>query len=282
MDYHSNRFHDFSLMVYKNDKLFGLLPANVVGNTLYSHQGLTYGGFLINEPFEISECDAVFKNIVQFLKKKQISSFEIKILPDFYQKKTTKTILDYLSNSAANNIRTEKVLAIDYSVPLSIHKTKLKHYKKNLNKGFEIKEETELCTFWNRVLIPRLQERHNVKPVHSLEEINNLKLKFPENIRQFNIYLNGTILAGITIFDKGEIVKSQYGATTKLGEAERALEFLFIDLIYKFKQEGRLFFSMGTVRDKTKPKGINQGLLRQKEELGCAVFYQHFYKFDII
>ena len=41
MDYHSNRFEDNSLMVYRKGKLYSLLPANKVGNVLYSHQGLT-------------------------------------------------------------------------------------------------------------------------------------------------------------------------------------------------------------------------------------------------
>ena len=46
MDYHSDRFIDYSLMVYKNDKVIALLPANRVDDTLYSHQGLTYGGLI--------------------------------------------------------------------------------------------------------------------------------------------------------------------------------------------------------------------------------------------
>ena len=49
MDYHNDRFKDHSLMVFKDDKLIALLPANIVDFNLRSHQGLTYGGFLLQD-----------------------------------------------------------------------------------------------------------------------------------------------------------------------------------------------------------------------------------------
>ena len=49
MDYHSDRFEDYSLLVFKEDKLFSLLPANLKENRLISHQGLTYGSFILQE-----------------------------------------------------------------------------------------------------------------------------------------------------------------------------------------------------------------------------------------
>lgn len=45
MDYHSDRFSDYSLMVYLKGRLYALLPANADGQTLVSHGGLTYGGW---------------------------------------------------------------------------------------------------------------------------------------------------------------------------------------------------------------------------------------------
>ena len=47
MEYHSDRFHDFSLIIY-NDKgnIMALLPASIDGDTVISHGGLTFGGFM--------------------------------------------------------------------------------------------------------------------------------------------------------------------------------------------------------------------------------------------
>ena len=49
MDYHSDRFHDHSLIFLSDKgKIVALLPANAAGEALYSHQGLTYGGMLVS------------------------------------------------------------------------------------------------------------------------------------------------------------------------------------------------------------------------------------------
>ena len=46
MEYHSGRFKDYSLMVYSDKgKLLTILPANYRNDRLYSHEGLTFGGF---------------------------------------------------------------------------------------------------------------------------------------------------------------------------------------------------------------------------------------------
>jgi len=50
MDYHSDRFRDFSILVLEDGKLKSILPANLdLEGNLHSHQGLTYGGFVFNK-----------------------------------------------------------------------------------------------------------------------------------------------------------------------------------------------------------------------------------------
>ena len=49
----------------------------------------------------------------------------------------------------------------------------------------QINEENDLTDFWQDVLITRLETKHNVQPIHTISEINYLKSKFPNNIKQF-------------------------------------------------------------------------------------------------
>ena len=49
MDYHSDRFADHSLLFSERGKTVALLPANRCGDTLHSHQGLTYGGLVMSQ-----------------------------------------------------------------------------------------------------------------------------------------------------------------------------------------------------------------------------------------
>lgn len=278
MDYHAHRFKDFSLMILHDESLIAVLPANRKGRTVYSHQGLTYGGLIFKRACDVSVVKAVLTAVLDYLSLENIDWLDLKILPDFYAEKSMENLVNSLKSLNANRYRMDAVFAIDYKQPLTIHKTKLKHYKKNKDRGFIIKEEIDFTGFWNDVLIPRLREKHNTEPVHNLQEISLLKSRFDKEIRQFNVYLENTIVAGVTLFDKGSVIKSQYGATTKTGENSRALEYLFLYLIFKFKNEGKSFFSMGTVRDPKRPLGYNEGLVRQKTELGCKPYAQHFYK----
>lgn len=275
MEYHKDRFEDFSLMVFKKGTLVAVFPANKVDNSLFSHQGLTFGGVIV--PFDITsqETFQILDSVLEYLKESKINALTVKLIPEFYFKQPANELKEYLLTHDAKLENKLMVLAIDYSKPWTIHKTKLKHFSNNKH-AFQIEETRQFETFWNQVLIPRLKTKYNVNPVHTLDEINKLATQFSNQIKQFNIFLEGEILAGITIFENEIVVKSQYGATTKKGEKTRALDYLFLHLIFKYKNEGKHFFSMGTVTENNE-LGYNPGLLRQKEELGCVVYDQDIF-----
>lgn len=281
IEYHGNRFTDASVLIFKSDTLVAICPANKIKTEWHSHQGLTYGGIVVGNDFNPVDFYVLIKELSCFLKSRDCQSLLIKAIPQFYGNDVLLKLRHQLIKHQAQTYRSDMVLALDYSQPLNIHKTKLKHYRRNLESGFVISEEEDFSSFWNELLIPRLHNKHQAKPVHTLEEIQYLKSKFKNNIKQFNLFKNNELLAGITIFDTGTVVKSQYGATSEKGEKYRAIEFLFIHLIHHFKDSGRKFFSMGTVTEQN-DLGYNPGLLKQKEELGCKLYHQDFLSLKLV
>lgn len=281
MEYHSDRFTDASILIFEAENLVAVCPANSSENQWHSHQGLTYGSIVVENNFSAERLGTLISGLLAFLKSKNYDTAFIKTIPQFYGNDILLKIKHQLIKQEASVYRSDMVLAIDYAKPLQIHKTKLKHYNKNSILGFEIKETSDFSSFWNEILMPRLREKHRVKPVHSLEEIQYLNSKFPEQIRQFNLYKDEELLAGITIFDTGKVVKSQYGATSLNGEKLRAIEFLFLHLIHQFKNSNKRYFSMGTVTEQSE-LGYNPGLLKQKEELGCSLFLQDFLSLKLV
>lgn len=280
MEYHEDRFEDFSLLIFENEKLKAILPANKKEDAVYSHQGLTYGGLVFLEKLKSEKVEMILDEILHFLKTNAIKTFYYKPIPAFYFSKGNQEMEFFLSRRNAVLERKEMNLALNLQLPLHISKSKMKHFRRIENLDLDIVEETDFAPFWNEVLSPRLAEKFNVKPVHSKEEIALLHKRFPKNIRQFSVYQEDQIIAGITIFETNGVVKSQYGATSKKGESVRALDFLFIHLILKYKREGKHFFDMGVVTEKNE-KGYNDGLLQQKEELGCSIYNQDFYKLTL-
>jgi hypothetical protein len=254
-----------------------ILPANAVGNQVYSHQGLTYGGLVYGEKVGAASVEIILDAILEFLKQNSIQNFIVKPIPDIYPLRSSNEINYFLFQKKADLLKRSMNLAIDYRKPFSISKSKLKHFRRVSQLGISMEESEDFSSFWNQILIPRLEEKHAASPVHTLEEINVLKLKFPQNIKQVNAYYQGEIVAGITLFISNNVVKSQYGATSLLGESVRALDFLFINLILKYQSDFS-FFDMGIV---DMGDTYNKGLLQQKEELGCAVYIQDVYKLKL-
>lgn len=54
MDYHSNKFEDFSLMFFNGNKLVAVMPANIEKDVVISHNGLTFGGIISDKKMKIA------------------------------------------------------------------------------------------------------------------------------------------------------------------------------------------------------------------------------------
>jgi hypothetical protein len=76
MDYHKDRFEDYSLMVYKDEKLVAVLPANRVEDVVYSHQGLTYGSLVYNEKVKLVSVIEFFNAILFYLNENKIQKMQ--------------------------------------------------------------------------------------------------------------------------------------------------------------------------------------------------------------
>ena len=66
MEYHADRFTDYSLLVYDGNKLLALLPANRSGDVLYSHAGLTYGGLIVTARNTTAQVLEIMRSIADF------------------------------------------------------------------------------------------------------------------------------------------------------------------------------------------------------------------------
>lgn len=92
MDYHSDRFMDNSLMFYEDEKLIALLPCNVVENILYSHQGLTFGGFIVDENMKQGKMLECFEVLKEYMKENNFKKLIYKSTPYIYHKIRHKKI----------------------------------------------------------------------------------------------------------------------------------------------------------------------------------------------
>ena len=86
MDYHRDRFDDHSLMFYLDGRLYALLPANRVGETLYTHQGLSYGGLVMSSENTTAHVCTLFAELNVWLRDEGFSRVVYKAVPWIYHR----------------------------------------------------------------------------------------------------------------------------------------------------------------------------------------------------
>jgi len=272
MEYHQNRFQDYSLIFLKENQIKAIFPANLKENILYSHQGLSYGGLVLKSNLKLEETLQVFELLRDFSKEKGFQSIYYKAIPQIYQKyfSLEEQLFFFQKNAQISQIDYNAV--IDLQSPLTWQKRRLRSLQKAQKNQIQFEENSNYQNFWENILAPRLKEKYKLTPVHSLKEISYLSKNFSQNIKQYEAYKDKDLLAGITLFINFPVVHCQYSAASKEGLKSGALDFLIYKIIKKYK-ESYHYLSLGISNEKEK---LNQNLWQWKEGFG-AVFLPHFH-----
>ena len=280
MEYHKDRFEDFSLLIFDDSQeLIAILPSNRVGETLFSHQGLTYGGIVVCEKTKLSDFILVTKSILEFLNAKGFQKIIFKEIPAIYNLIPSDELQYLMFLMHGNLVRRDVLSVVDLKTNFTFSRDRKNGIKRGIKNNLVVKEESNFESFWNGILIPNLANKHQAKPVHSLEEIQYLHSKFPKNIRQFNVYQNNKIVAGTTIFESDLVAHSQYISGDLDKNELGSLDFLHDYLISNVFKDKK-YFDFG-ISNENQGKNINEGLLYWKESFGARAITQDFYEVEI-
>jgi len=278
MEYHQDRFQDFSLLVFENDKLISVLPANRVGDAVFSHQGLTYGGFVFDAKIKLGEVLVIVQSVLQFLNQNDIAIVQLKLVPSIYNILLSEEIEYALFLTNAQLIRRDCLSTIDLTKSFQFSKDRKKCIRRSEKNNLVVKEEIEFDLFWNKILIPNLAIKHNSKPVHSAAEIIALQQKFPKNIRHFNVYHKDKIVAGTTVFITEKVAHPQYISGNENKNTLGSLDYLYNYLITEVFSD-KNFFDFGPSHEDNGKK-INEGILFWKESFGAKTTVQDYYEVE--
>jgi hypothetical protein len=279
MDYHSDRFQDHSLLVFCENRLAGVLPANLAaGNCVVSHEGLTYGGLAVPRDATLCEVLACFHALLRYLHEQGIPRLRYKRCPRFYNTLSDDEVAYALFILEAQLYRRDCALVVNLADRLPLSKRRKREISKAARAAVKVVGDKSFAPFWERVLVPRLAERYGVKPVHTLDEITLLASRFPENIKQYSAYCGEEIVAGTTVYETSQVAHAQYIAVSDHGQEVGALDALFAWLMdERYKQ--KLFFSFG-ICNENQGRSLNHGLLDWKEGFGGRSVVHDFYELD--
>ena len=276
MDYHADRFDDNSFMFYHKGKLKAVLPANVAGDTLYSHQGLTYGGLLLDKKATVEDVLECFDSLNSWLRENGISKVVYKALPWIYQQYPSEEDLYALTWKCKAQLISRNIAStIVIDNKLKFAESRKSGIRKALSLNIEVGESNHVDGFWH-VLEDSLGNRYNAKPVHTASEMKLLMSRFPNNIKLYVAKMNGEIVGGTLIYVTPQVVHTQYISASVEGKKHGALDLLFDYIINKVYANCR-YFDFG----KSTEQGgayLNEPLIFQKEGFGgrgvCYDWYQ--------
>ena len=273
MGYHSDRFTDCSLMVSdvkdngKNPMLVALLPATIHGDELRSHGGLTYGGLVMDSEMTAEICIEVFTAINDFLRNEcGVRRVVYKPIPWIYHSMPAEEDL-----YAIIKVCKARILGRDIASTIQMDNrlkfTKLRHrcVNKARRNGIRVEETGDITAFWH-VLDNNLMSKYGVHPVHTIEELELLRSRFPDNIRLFMAYLGDEALGGTLVFECGRVVHTQYISASPRGKELGALDLVF-DWLINERYTHVPYFDFGK---STEDQGnyLNSNLIHQKEGFG--------------
>lgn len=276
MDYHRDRFTDCSFLFYKQSKLYALLPANVVGDTLWSHQGLTYGGLITNEHATTADVCALFKELMPSLGGMGIRRVVYKPMPWIYQRLPAEEDLYVLFNRCNARLYVRNVSSVIMkNNTLKWRRIRQFGANKAAKEGIDVQQDnTAFLEFWP-VLESNLYSTYHAKPVHSLEEILRLHDAFPENIRLYVARYDTKVIGGVLLYVTPQVVHTQYISATEEGKKLHAIDAIFRKILVEDFQEQE-YFDFGTSNEDM-GRYLNDGLIYQKEGFGGrAVCYDWY------
>ena len=280
MDYHSNRFQDHSLLVYRKGKLFALLPANEVGDTLWSHQGLTYGG-LLTDANAVSEtvCDT-FMEINNYLRSVGFRRVVYKPVSYIYHRMPAEEDLYALFlRCQARLVERDVSSAIYMNTRPRFAESRRSGLRKAQTSGISVGLSTDIDSFW-KILSDNLAAKYNARPVHSLTEMELLASRFPDNIQLYMAYdCQGVPIGGTLLYLTQQVVRTQYISASPEGKRVGALDLLFYHLLNEvhFSQP---YFDFGTSAQADSNE-VNAQLIFQKQGFGARAICYDTYEWTL-
>ena len=267
MDYHSDRFTDCSLVAQHDGRLCGLLPANIDGDTLWSHRGLTYGGWIVPyKHFDTTIMVEMMDQAMAWMSRQGIKRLVYKAIPHIYHRYPCEEDIYALFRHGASLIETNISTTIDLTCPIPLDRGNKSGANAARKAGIQVGSSDDWEGYWH-LLSSLLDERYDTRPVHTLQEMALLQGRFPDHIRLYTATLDGELLAGVVMYLSLPVAHCQYIGASPHGKETKALTLLFDWLIGECTSAGYLYFDFG-ISNENHGRYLNEGLVRQKCRLG--------------
>ena len=279
MDYHAERFRDHSLMFFIGKRLHSILPAHEEGTSFCSHLGLTYGGLLMDQAVTTNEVVTLFSELNDYLRAQGFTQVIYRAIPWVYHRLPAEEDLYAMFWKCGARLKQRMagtVIFMDGGLPWrKDHRRRLKDAHEA---GIRVERNSSLADFW-KILKENLKQRFDTSPVHTLQEMELLKSRFPDKIIQYNAYQGNEIVGGITFYVMNNVLHGQYSATNETGKRTGAMEAIYEQVMFHDFNDIR-YLDFGTSNEDG-GRILNEGLIDHKEGYGGRTVMYDTYEWTL-
>ncbi|RYE23300.1 MAG: GNAT family N-acetyltransferase [Sphingobacteriaceae bacterium] len=280
MDYHKDRFEDFSYLIWKEKELLAVFIAGRAWNTsepttLIAHPGLTYGGLVNTSELKFSLLTEVYNALLDTVRAEGFVRLRIKPVARVFCRQPNEASLFYFHQHGFELVGRELNSVIDLKQPIRISKGRKDNVRKARNAGLLINTSSDFGEFWP-LLVDNLWRTHGVRPPHSEAEIQLLQQRFPDRIKLYAAWYQGTIVGGVLLFldNIHGFAHTQYISANEQGKQLGAVDAIIAQVLIDIQgQLPRFSFGISTAKGE-----LNSGLLSQKEGFGATVEMMDVYE----
>jgi hypothetical protein len=278
MEYHSDRFDDYSLLFFRGEQLLALMPASLHGDALVSHGGLTFGGVVSDHRMKAALMLELLQALKEYLREQGIKKVVYKAVPHVYHDVPAEEDLYALFRMDAMLVRRDVASTISTGRKLGFSKGTKWSIKQGQKHELQVVRDYDFDTFMG-MTEEALRARYGVRPVHSAAEMRLLAGRFPENIKLFTAYKGGMMMGGVIIYESKMVAHAQYISATEEGKAAGAVDLICGYLINEY-YAGKPYFDFG-ISTEQNGRFLNTGLISNKESFGARAVVYDTYELDL-
>jgi CelD/BcsL family acetyltransferase involved in cellulose biosynthesis len=280
LSYHGERFRDASVVLLGDDgELRAALPAALDPDDerrVVSHPGATYGGLVHDGSLTGERARDALAAIRAHYAAEGRSALRYKPVPHVYHRSPSADDVWALGALGATRCACDLSCAIALGARREPSSRRRRSRARAERSGVTLSgEPSALAAFWP-VLDATLERRHGARAVHTIEEIEELRSRFPRQIRPLVALLGDEVVAGTVLFVSHTTVHTQYLAASERGMETSALDAVVEGAIELARAAGAAFFDFGVSVGPDR-RGLVESLYRWKAEFGGGgVLYEHY------
>lgn len=279
MDYHADRFNDHSLLFYIGNRLLAVLPAHALGDTFYTHNGLTYGGLVMSSRLTVVQTVNLFRELNELLREGGFRHVRYKCIPWIYHRLSSDEDLYALFHEChARIVARDFATNIFLSDEMQWERIRRRGVARAQKAGVSVERSGSYAAFWD-ILTKNLRTKYGVMPVHTLQEIELLHSRFPRNIQLYQAVKDGEVLGGVVLYVSHQVVHAQYSSATSDGKKLGVIDLLYDRIFSDFRSYP--YFDFGRSTENPDGSGLNEKLVFQKEGFGGRGLCYDIYEYDL-